>query len=152
MKHILYSLLIFFFITNCTLKKVLNHHGVNFLDKKQLKLTINNTNTNDIIKILGPPSTKSSFDEDLWIYIERTTSSSRLSKLGKKTLLKNNVLILEINSKGILAKKIFLDKESMNNVQFTRDITEMSLTKRTYIYDFLSTLRKKMNDPLGKRK
>jgi len=151
MKRILYSIFVFFFIANCTLNKVISQHGVNFLEKKQSKLTINNSNTNDIIKILGPASTKSSFDNDLWIYIERTTTSSKILKLGKKTLLNNNVLILEIDNKGILSKKIFLNKEKMNNIKFTKDVTEMSLTKRTYIYDFLSTLRKKMNDPLGKK-
>jgi outer membrane protein assembly factor BamE (lipoprotein component of BamABCDE complex) len=151
MKYILYSIFISFFITNCTLNKVVDQHGVNFLEKKQAKLIVNSSNANDIIQILGPPSTKSTFDDDMWIYIERVTSSSKIMKLGKKKLIANNVLILEINSKGLLSQKIFLDKEKMNNIKFTDDFIELSATKRGYVYDFLRTLRKKMNDPLGKK-
>ena len=57
---------------------------------------------NDIIKLLGPASTKSTFDNDVWIYIERVKSSSKVLRLGKKDLIENNVLILEINNKGIV--------------------------------------------------
>jgi len=151
MKHILYSILIIFFIPNCTLNKVINQHGVNFLEKKQAKISVNKSNTNDIIQFLGPPSTKSTFDNDMWIYIERVTSSSKITKLGKKDLIKNNVLILEINNKGILSQKIFIDKEKMNNLEFSEEFIEMSLTKKSFIYDFLSSMRRKINDPLGKK-
>jgi outer membrane protein assembly factor BamE (lipoprotein component of BamABCDE complex) len=152
MKNYLLLTIIFLFISNCTLNKVLSQHGVNFLEKKQEKLIVNISNSNDIIKLLGPASTKSTFDNDVWIYIERVKSSSKVLRLGKKDLIENNVLILEINNKGVLAQKIFIDKEKMNNLEFSSDMIEMSGTKRSFIYDFLSTLRKKMNDPLGKRK
>ena len=152
MKHILYSIFLFLFISNCSLNKVINHHGVHFLEKKQGKISINTNNKNDITQLLGPPSTKSTFDTDLWIYIERTTSSSKITKLGKKKLLKNNILILEFNNKGLLTEKIFLNKEKMNKIDFSKDFTQMTYTKKSFIYEFLSTLRKKMNDPLGKRK
>ena len=125
---------------------------MNFLEKKQEKLTINVSNKNDIIQLLGPASTKSTFDSDVWIYIERVKSSSKLLKLGKKDLVENNVLILDLNNRGILTQKIFIDKEKMNNLKFSDDTIEMSGTKRSFTYEFLSTLRKKMNDPLGKRK
>ena len=102
MKNYFYLIVIFLFISNCTLNKVIKHHGVHFLDKKNTKLIIGKTNKNDIIKLLGPPSTKGAFDEELWIYMEIQTSSSRLSRLGKKKLLKNNILILDIDNKGLL--------------------------------------------------
>ena len=152
MKNYLFIFIIFLFISNCTLNKVIKHHGVHFLDKKHVKLKLNNSNKNDIIKLLGPPSTSSTFDKDLWIYIERNTSSSKLTKLGKKTLLTNNVLLLEMDSKGILVKKIFLNKENMQNLEFSEDFTKMSLLKRSFVFDFLSSMRQKMNDPLGKKK
>tara|TARA_B100000787_G_scaffold164997_1_gene148355 strand:+ start:893 stop:1351 length:459 start_codon:yes stop_codon:yes gene_type:complete len=152
MKHIFYITFIFFFITNCTLNKVIKHHGVHFLENKHSKLKINSSNINDIILLLGPPSTKSTFDKDLWIYIERTTSSSKITKLGKSTLLKNNVLILEINNKGLLSEKIFLNKENMNKVNFSKDFTKMTHSQQTFLYDFLSSIRQKIKDPLGKNK
>jgi len=87
----------------------------------------------------------------MWIYIERVTSSSKISKLGKKELIENNILILEINTQGLLTQKTFLNKEDMNNLKFSEATIKLSSRKRTFVYDFLSTLRKKMNDPLGKR-
>ena len=68
------------------------------------------------MKILGSPSTTSKFDNEIYIYIERKTSSSKLIKLGKKTLIRNNVLILDFNSRGILIAKKFYNKEDMNKI------------------------------------
>jgi len=140
------------FITACTLKKVEKHHGVHFLDKKQKKLTVNQSNKNDILKLLGSPSTKSTFDNDLWIYIERRTNNSSLKKFGSEKIIINNVLLLEINNLGLLEKKEFLDLKSMKELKFTEQTTENQYKKNTFVYDLLSSLRQKINDPLGKRK
>ncbi|MDA8702281.1 outer membrane protein assembly factor BamE [Candidatus Pelagibacter bacterium] len=139
-------------ISHCSLNKVVQHHGVHNLETKQLKLKINHTNKNDIIKIIGPPSTKSSFNNDVYIYIERKTSSSKLSKLGKKVLLKNNVLILDINQKGILVSKKFYDKEDMQKIDFDEEITQTNYSKRSFVYNFLSSVRQKIDDPLGSKR
>ncbi len=146
-------IIIAFFIANCSLNKVVKHHGVPFLEKKQAKLALHSSNKNDIIKLLGPPSTKSSFDNDLWIYVERKiTNSTKLLKFGQKELIVNNVLILELDTKGLLVKKEFFDKEKMETLKFSKEQTKISYKKRSFVYDFLSSLRQKVNDPLGKRK
>ena len=152
MKKIYITLLIVLFISNCTINKVIKHHGVHYLEIKEKKLILNQSNKNDVLKILGPPSTKSTFDNDLLIYIERKTSSSKLRKLGKKVLLTNNVLIVEINDRGILVSKKFLNKENINNMKFAKDITGMNYSKRSFVYGFLSSMRQKINDPLGKKR
>jgi outer membrane protein assembly factor BamE (lipoprotein component of BamABCDE complex) len=152
MKNYIYILIIFLFITNCTLNKVINNHGVNFLDKKEKKLKINTSNRNDILKLLGPPSTKSSFKEDIWIYIERKTSSSKLLKLGKRELIKNNVLVLEVNTRGVLIEKIFLTKDDIEKINFDKQVTSIAYSKDSFIYNFLSATRQKISDPLGKKK
>ncbi len=128
------------------------HHGVHNLEKKQVKLELNTTNKNDIIKLIGPPSTKSTFDNDVFIYIERKTSSSRLTRLGKKKLLVNNVLVLEIDENGILENKTFYNKEDMKKIKFDENITSVNYSKRSFIYNFLSSLRQKIDDPLGKKR
>ena len=94
-------------VTSCSFKKVVKHHGVPFLEKKQNSLIIDKTNKNDIRKILGNPSTKSKFDNDIWIYIERKQTQSELRNLGKMKIFKNDVLVLEIDKYGILKKKEF---------------------------------------------
>ena len=147
-----FIIITFLFILNCSFDKVVKHHGVQFLDKKHKNLTINQTNKNDIINMLGKPSTKSTFDNDVYIYIERKTSSSKLTKLGKKVLLTNNVLILEIDNLGILKSKKFYNKDDMNNYKFDNTMTGVNYSKRSFIYKALSTLRQKIDDPLGKKR
>ncbi len=145
-------LFITFFISNCSINKVEKTHGVPYLGEKQEKLFINKSNKNDIISLLGPPSTKGSFDNDLWIYIERQKVGTRIYSLGEKKLAKNNVLILEINSMGLLAKKDFLDINKMNDLDFSNKSTSKKYSKNSFVYSFLSSMRQRLNDPLGKRK
>ena len=145
-------LLYILFLTECSLNKVILHHGVHNLEKKQVKLKLNNSNKNDIIMLIGPPSTKSTFDNDVFIYIERKTSSSKLTKLGKKKLLVNNVLVLEIDKNGILQNKTFYNKEDMKNIRFDENSTAVNYSKKSFVYSFLSSLRQKIDDPLGKKR
>jgi outer membrane protein assembly factor BamE (lipoprotein component of BamABCDE complex) len=152
MKKLFIFFIISLFISACTLKRVVKHHGVHFLNKKHEKLIINKSNKNDIIQLLGSPSTKSAFDNDLWIYIERKTDNSALIKFGGEKIIVNNVLILEINNMGLLEKKEFLDLTNMQELEFAKLTTENQYKKKTFVYDFLSSLRQKINDPLGKRK
>ena len=106
----LYIFFLFLTLSNCSFKPVVKHHGVPFLEKKQKFLIVNQTNKNDIKKILGFPSTISKFDKDVWIYIERKQTQSQLKNLGKMKVIKNDVLILEIDRLGILKKKSFTIK------------------------------------------
>jgi len=110
------------------------------------------SNKNDIIKILGPPSVKSTFNNDLYFYIERKTTTDKLIKLGKKKYLENNVLILEIDSRGILLDKQLYDLNKMKELKLVTKETSVDYQKQSFIYDFLSSMRQKVNDPLGKRK
>ena len=127
----------------------MQHHGVHNLEKKQEKLKINQSNKNDILKIIGPPSTKGAFENDVYIYIERKTSSSKLTKLGKKVLIVNNVLILDINQKGLLVEKKFYNKDDMNKIKSDEKITNADYSKRSFIYNFFYTLRQRIDDPRG---
>ena len=130
---------------------MVKHHGVPFLEKKQSLITVNKSNKNDIRKILGPPSTKSKFDNDIWIYIEKKQTQSKLINLGKMEIFKNDVLVLEIDNYGILKKKDFYNKENMNEIKVSKETTKLGFRKKTFVYDFLSSMRQKVNDPLGQR-
>ena len=152
MKKSLLLIIVFFFISNCNLKPNIEHHGVHMLEIKNKKLIINEINKNDIIKILGPPSVTSSFDNDILFYIERKISTDKIYKLGKRNIIKNNVLMIEIDNRGILIKKTFFDLNEMNDIDIAKRITEVDYQKTNFIYDFLSSMRQKINDPLGKRK
>ena len=119
------------------------------LKKKNDKLLLLSTNTNNVISEIGIPSTKSTFDNDVWIYIERKTTSSDLRSLGKRKLLVNDILILEFDTRSLLVKKDFLSQDSLQKLVMTQRETQVLDKKSAFIDQFLSSLRQKINDPLG---
>ena len=151
MIKILYIIFLSLIVTNCSFKPVVKHHGVPFLEKKQSSLVINKTNKNDIIKILGNPSTKSKFDNDIWIYIERKQTQSKLKNFGKMKIYENNILVLDIDNYGVLKKKEFYNKDDMKNITVVEATTDGGFKRNSFIYDFMSSMRQKINDPLGQR-
>ena len=144
MYKVLYIIFIILVATSCSIKPIDNYHGVAFLEKKQKELLINKSNKNDIFKILGAPSTESILEDDLWIYIENRKSKSSLFKLGKEIVLTSNVLVLEIDKKGILKNKEFYNIDDQNKINFTSDETKMS-DKDSFVYGVISSLRQKIN-------
>ena len=146
MYKVLYIIFIFLTATSCSLKPIDNYHGVAFLEKKQTELSINKSNKNDIIKILGAPSTESILENDLWIYIENRKSKSSLFKLGKEITVSNNVLVLEIDKKGILKNKKFYNIDDQNELLFSDDKTLMS-DKDGFVYGVISSFKQKIDSP-----
>ena len=151
MIKILYIIFISLIVSNCTLKPVVKHHGVPFLEKKQISLIVNKSNKNDIKTVLGNPSTTSKFNNDVWIYIERKQTQSKIKNFGKMKILTNNVLVLEIDNYGILKKKDFYNKDDMEKIEIVEVTTKNKYKKDTFVYNFLSSMRQRVNDPLGKR-
>ena len=150
MKIILIILTIF--LSSCKLNKIVKHHGIHNLESKGEKLLINISNVNQIRELLGPPSTTSYFDNNVLIYLERKTSNSKLSKFGKKKLLTNNVLILEVNKRGILMNKEFLNKDDIKKYNFSEKVSNQTSGRQSFIYRALSGIRTKIDDPLGKKR
>ena len=146
MNKALFITFIILITTNCSFKKIDNYHGVAFLEKKQEALLINKSNKNDIIKILGSPSTQSILEDDLWIYIENRKSKSSILKLGKEIVLTSNVLVLEIDKKGILKSKKFFNIDDQNDYSFNKNETAMS-NKDSFVYGVISSLRQKIDSP-----
>ena len=150
MKIILIILTIF--LSSCKLNKIVNHHGVHNLELKSKELLINETNINDIKKTLGPPSSTSYFDNDVFIYLERKTSNSKLLKLGKRKLLVSNLLLLEIDNRGMLVNKKFLNKNDLNKLKISDKETGLSMQEQSIISQALSNIIDKLDDPLGKKR
>ena len=151
MTKILYIIFLSLIVANCSFKKVVKHHGVPFLEKKQESLVVNKSNKKDIREILGSPSTTSKFDNDVWIYIERKQTQSALKNLGKMKIFKNDVLVLEIDNYGILKKKEFFNKDDMEKIKIVKSTTQSTFNRDSFIYNFMSSMRQKINDPLGER-
>ena len=131
-------------LSNCQRHDVINTHGITYLEKREKLIIVDQSNKNDAVKILGHPATKGMTDENLWIYIERTKTRGKLLKLGRTSLDKNNVLVLEFDYSGILKDKKFYDKEDMNRIRFVEGMTANEIKKENFIYSFLSSIRQKM--------
>ena len=148
----IFLIILAIFLTSCKLNKVVNHHGIHNLEAKSQELLINQTNINQIKSLLGPPSSTSYFDEDILIYIERKTSNSKLLKLGKKKLITSNVLLLELDNRGMLINKEFLKQNDLNKLKFTNKTTKTTADQESFVSRALSGIITKIDDPLGKKR
>ena len=130
---------------------MLKTHGIFYLENRAALLESENTNRNDVIKILGQPHSKSLKDKNTWIYIERTRTRGKMLKLGRNILLNNNVLVLKFNNYGILEEKLFYDKNKMNEYKFAESKTENEVKRGSFLQSFLTSLRNKMYSNAGKK-
>tara|TARA_Y100001970_G_C14072642_1_gene770310 strand:- start:26 stop:490 length:465 start_codon:yes stop_codon:yes gene_type:complete len=146
----LFFLIILIALTNCKLNEVNKTHGSLNLEKKLKKLEINVSNKNDIVFLLGPPSTISQFDNNKWYYIERKVTNTSLITLGKEKVLKNNVLLLELDKSGILANKEFLEIDDMKDIKFSKNTTDSNILNKNFLYNFFNSVRQKINEPIKK--
>ena len=136
---------------SCSTNKVSDNHGFISLQEKFEKITINQTNKNDILKVIGPPSSISNFDNNKWFYIQRNKTNQSLLKLGIKKIDKNNILIVEFNNKGILSDKKILNLDNMNDIKLVKEVTEKDFKKNDAMYKIFSSVREKINAPSKKR-
>ena len=148
----IFIIILAIFLTSCKLNKVVNHHGIHNLEAKSKELFINQSNINQIRNLLGPPSSTSYFDKDILIYLERKTSNSKLLKLGKKKLIASNVLLLEIDNRGMLINKEFLNQDDLNKLKFTNKTTKTIADQESFVSRALSGVITKIDDPLGKKR
>ncbi len=146
--HIFFILI---FIINCSGNKVSNYHGVKSLEIHYKNIKINSTNKNDLIRLIGPPSTISKFDNNKWFYVERLKTNQSLFKLGSQKIRKNNILIVELTNSGLLKNKILLNLDNMNDINYLKKTTNKDFSNNSVMFDVLSSLREKINAPLRNR-
>ena len=139
------------FIINCSGNKVSNYHGIKSLENKFEKIEINITNKNDLLKLIGPPSTKSDFNINKWFYLERLKTNQSLFKFGKQKIKKNNILIVELDNKGIVINKRIINLNDMNDIKFLNKTTKKDFKKDSFVYNVFSSMREKINAPAKNR-
>ena len=144
-------LFLFLFTLNCSTNKVSKNHGFKSLETKFEKIVINQTNKNDIINLIGPPSTKSDFNKNKWFYIERRKTNQSLIKLGYKKIEKNNILMVEFNNRGILKNKKIFNLKDMNKIKYLKSLTQKEFKQKNFMYNIFSSFREKINAPARNR-
>jgi len=147
----LFLFILFFFTLNCSINKVSNLHGFRFVDTKIDKIQLNKSNKNDVRRIIGPPSSKSAFN-NTWLFFERKKTNQSLFKLGRKNISRNNILIIEFNNMGLVKDKTLLDLNDMNDIKIAEKKTKKEFAQDNFVYNLLSTLRNKINAPTRRKK
>ena len=118
-------------------------HGILFLENRSKKLVINNSNQNDVVRIMGQPQIKET-EDNTWIYIERVLTKGKFHKLGQNVLKENNVLVLKFDKYGVLNNQMFLDKTEMNEIAFSKNKTDNQLSQKSFVESFLQSIKQKM--------
>ena len=134
----------FFILLGCQLQESASNHGILFLENRTAELNIEQSNKNDVVKLLGQPHTKTYNEDDIWIYIERTLTKGKYHKLGSHKLKTNNTLVLYFDKYGILKTKDLYDLNDINKIKFSKKNTENSLSKKSFVESFLQSVKKKM--------
>ena len=135
--------LIFFFLLSCSFQPAKIKEGIANLEQKNSLLSKNSSNKNDVIKVLGETILKEFPNDNIWIY----TETDRVNNFyGKAKIVKNNILILEFDPKGILINKVFLTEKEFNKLEFDEDYTKSYAINDTFSKKFLASLRKRFQN------
>ena len=150
MKKIL--IVIFFITISCSNNKVVKNHGLASLELKSDKIIVLKTNKNDILNLMGNPSSTSLFDENTWFYIQREKTNQSIVKLGKSKINKNNVLEISFNNYGIVQSKKLYQIDKMKNVKIEKNTTLTKYDKDSYFGRLLKSIRQKIESPTKKNR
>ena len=131
-------------LSSCKLQEPYQSHGIVFLENRAKKLTINKSNKNDAIRIIGFPQITEDKNDNNWIYIERVLTKGKYHQLGRHQLKENNILILNFDKYGILNFKKMTNKEEINSLKFSKKNTENDLTKKSFVQSILQSVKQKM--------
>ena len=138
---IIITLLFGLFLFSCSLKPASFKSGVANIEIKQELLIPGQTNKNDVIKLMGETVLVDYLNKS-WIYTETLDKNNYL---GKKIRLKNNVLFLTFDNKGILLKKDFFDIKDLKKMELDDLKTESYGVSSSFSKKLFSSMKKRMN-------
>jgi outer membrane protein assembly factor BamE (lipoprotein component of BamABCDE complex) len=141
-----FLLLVFIVVSSCELKPVSYKNGVSNLLKKQENLKINFSNKNDVIKVLGPTILVSFPEKDEWAYMELEKTKSIFAK---EKIVKNDVIILKFNNKGLLIDKKIFDKSKINSINFDDSETISLSIPSSFNKKIFTSLKKRMSKDIN---
>ena len=142
-KKLILRVLLLFFLTSCSTEPVRQVHGVPNLENKYNSIFNEISNKNDVINIFGETLLKEYPDDSIWIYAETERTNNFF---GNKKIIKNNLLVLEFNSKGILISKNILDAKKIKDLDFEKITTKSFALNENFSKKFLTSLRKRLQN------
>ena len=111
----------------------------NLLEDHQITTVQVGTSTrSDVLRALGSPTTRSTFDPNVWYYIGQETSKKGI--LDPK-ITKERIVLAAFNEEGVLEALQDVDRERIN-VPYSRDKTETHGNDITITQELLGNLGK----------
>ena len=142
-KNIPVIVLISLLLYSCSLTPNMKMYGIANLDKRQEVLKVGLTNKNDVIQLLGETILKEQSGVDNWAYIETVETKNIL---GTTKIVKNNVLLLIFDNKGVLSKKKYLNINDLNELKIDQSITSSNAINDSFSKKLFSSMRKRMQN------
>ena len=136
----------------CTANNVVKSHGSKALESKSKKIEIQKTNKNDVLSLMGKPSSVSLFDKNLWFYLEREKITQSVFKLGKTKIVKNNILEISFDNKGLVKSMKMHQIDKMNDLKIEQARTNKTYSDTSYISKVLNSIKQKANTSKQNRK
>ena len=131
-------------VLSCSYKPVIKTSGILNLDKRTELMLVGTTNKNDVVQLIGQTILKEQPNENIWAYIETVEQK----KFGKKKIIKNTLLILEFDSRGVLKSKKILNKNDFNKIKFDEASTVSSGLNNSFSKRIFSSIRKRAQNKI----
>jgi outer membrane protein assembly factor BamE (lipoprotein component of BamABCDE complex) len=110
----------------------------NKVDPESLKELVPGTSTKaDVSAIIGSPTARDSFDDNTWLYISELTQERIGRTLGE---LKQNVVVLNFDDKGVLTTIHTLDKGDALPVTVIARTTPSPGTEASFMQQLLGNI------------
>ena len=142
------SFVIFFMLgfLSCSFKPIVTSSGNLNLDKKIHLILPGTTNKNDVVRLLGETLLREEPNNNKWAYIETVEKKT----FGKKKIIKNTLLILEFDRRGILKTKKTLNKNEFNKIAFDDSETKSFGLNNSFSKRIFSSVRKRAQNAISK--
>ena len=138
-----YIIIVSIILASCNSR--ISNHGTIFT-KKEINI-IKNTklNKSEIIEILGQPSTKSTFSDDIWYYIANVQREKGYFKI--KTI-SNSILKIVFNKKQQVISYNYVSNGKTFDISINKDKTFADIDKDgSFWQDFLSSFARRLKEP-----
>ena len=122
----------------------ISRHG-NFFSQEELKvLRSTKLNKSEILEILGQPSTKSTFSDNIWYYIyfmQKERAYFKVKNTG------NNVLKIKFDKKQNVENYNIIRNNTSIKINITSDKTDNLAFKRGLVRELLDSFVRRLEEP-----
>lgn len=111
----------------------------NMLENYQVtEVVAGESKRSDVLRTLGSPTTKSTFDSNVWYYLGQETEKRGIFD---PKVTKERIFVVAFDEEGTLEAIEEIDRERMN-IPYVRDKTKTHGNERTLAQEFLGNLGK----------